>query len=132
MTSLAVSQEIKNDTINDLSFRSHSKVGTTFHSTDHDNNGFTPDMIDKKGKSYSGTEDYRSDKLDVDDGCAEPEVEFPFHVNRSASFRFNSFKHSFKSKNKVPAKHSNSLQESLVIANDHVISESVDSIQHNK
>ena len=130
LTSLAVTREIKNSISNNLSLESPSKACATFHSTDddydYDKYEFPPDVVDDKPKRFTGKEDCRCDNSfngDFDNEHADPEVELPFRVKRSASFRkaaFNSFKHNFVTKNRPPVKCSNSSQESLVIVNDHV------------
>ena len=137
LTSLAVTREIKNSISNNLSLESPSEACATFNSTDddcdYDKYEFPPDVMDDKPKSFTGKGDcrcYDSFNSDIDDQHAEPEVEFPFRAKRSASFRkatFNSFKHSFNTKNRPPVKRSTSSQESLVIVNDHA--DSLDSFE---
>lgn len=131
LTSLAVAQEIKNG--NSLSLESPSKASATFD----DNDTYDlrcdscteekPKIMEKRGTDISFNSDVD------DDHAEEPEVEFPFRMKRSSSYRkaaFNSFKRNFIPKSRVPVRCSNSsLQESLVIVNDHVRTNSLTSSQ---
>ena len=131
LTSSAVAREIKNSITDNISLESPSEACATFCSTDDDYDDdkyeFPPDVVDDKPKCCSDKKDRRYDNSlhsATGDEHTGPEVEFPFRAKRSASFRkaaFNSFKHNFITKSRsTAAKCSNSSQEFLVIANDHV------------
>lgn len=143
LTSLAVAQEIKNtnSNSNNLSFELSSQACAAF---DDDTYEFPPDVMEEKPKivekkpkimeekpkflkehetdidnSFSGDKSFNGDK---DNHSAEPELEFPFHLKRTTSFRkaaYSSFKHKF-SKSKVSSKCPDSVDEFVVIANDHI------------
>ena len=122
LASMAVAREIKNS---NLSLELPSKASAAFYSTDDDDND-DDEFSHEKPKIRTDKADCRcEDSLnsDFDDKVAEPEIEYPFYVKRSASFRkamFNSFKDSFVTKHKAPVNCSNSSEDFLVIANNHV------------
>ena len=144
LTSLAVVQEIKNtnSNSNNLSFELSSEACAAI---DDDTYEFPSDVMEEKPKilkEYKSDNDnsfkddmeekpkiLRDHESDIDnslngdtgDRPAQPEVDFPFHLKRSTSFRkaaYNSFKHKF-SRSKVSSKCPDSVEEFVVIANGH-------------
>ena len=138
LTSLAVAQEIKNtnSNSNNLSF-DHELSPKACAAFDDDTYEFPPDVMEEKPKIMeekpkflkehksdidNSFNDDKSFSGDNDNHSAEPELEFPFHLKRTTSFRkaaYSSFKHKF-SKNKVSSKCPDSVDEFVVIANEHI------------